>query len=51
MPLSAVCRPVIRTERDDVHIVAGHWWLVKVTPLRSIRSWPGSDRPAGQRAW
>ena len=51
MPLSGVCSPVTITERDEVHIVAGHWWLVKVTPLRSSRSWPGSDRPAGQRAW
>ena len=49
MPLVAVCSPVTMTERDDVHIVAGHWWFVKVTPVRSSRSWPGSDRPCGQR--
>src|SRR6185312_1690442 len=55
MPLSAVCRPVSSTERDEVHMVAGHWWLVKVTPFCCRRSWPGSDSPVGRwsakRSW
>src|SRR5215475_2474551 len=51
MPLSTVWRPVSITERDEVHMVAGHWWLVKVTPVFASRSWPGSDSPFGQREW
>jgi hypothetical protein len=51
MPLFGVVRPVSITDRDEVHIVAGHWWFVKVTPFFCIRSCPGSESPFGQRAW
>ena len=49
MPLSAVCSPVSITERDEVHMVAGHWWLVKVTPCL-LQPLVARQRQAGRPA-
>src|SRR5262245_61433601 len=53
--LSAVGNPVIRTERDGVHMMGRVYGWVKVTPVRCSRSWAGRESPVGhfvvKRSW